>query len=123
MSDEKKEGEWGFGSIKTVELTDNEREKLLNKVTSMAKKRQDADALENSADFCAGALTVIEALNIPCPNWPFMLGCGRPWFEGERTGRCDTCKHAEEDNEDLCEQCHYNADSLNKDMPNYSFNG
>ncbi len=75
--------EWGDEPIQRVELTEEENAKLQKVVEETALGRQDVGSLKSSPDFCAGALTVMNALGIKCPVWPMMILANRPWFKGE----------------------------------------
>ena len=86
--------EWGSKAVKDADLTSEEYGKLIKAVEGTALARQNAGAMQDSSDFCIGALTVFNALNIPCPVWPLLISSGRAWFEGERIKEwidCRTC--------------------------------
>ncbi len=71
-----KSNAWGKEPVKAVELSPEDHQKLCSQVIKLGEKRKAMHSNFNEVDFLAGAMAVMERLNIPCPVWPalFILG-------------------------------------------------
>lgn len=73
----KKPGDWGYNPVKKVALSKGSFSELVKRVEATGKKRKEAGALVNEADYFCGAMAAMEALGVGCPVWPLFLMSGR----------------------------------------------
>ena len=68
---------WGDGHVKDAKLTEEQYKGLCEKIILVGKHRKRSQGENfNEADFLTGAMAAMEALNIGCPTWPFIILSG-----------------------------------------------